>query len=123
MIVKSQDLTVDMSRPVKSLFKMKTQVPARSRQAYFSALSEFASANGLRINIKLQEADPDWHTTDMLGEQVVAMGGNFRDPTVFEISFLPAIGKPPPPSSLVAQLQADLRGRIGMVPELKLLQE
>ena len=123
MIVNAQDLIVDVSRPVKSLFDLKTQVPARNKQAYFGALSAFASAHGLRINIKLQDADREWHTTDMVGEQVVAMGGNFRDPTVFNISFLPPIGKLPPPSSLVSQLQSDLRARIGQIPDLKLLLE
>ena len=123
MIVKAQDHAVDMKRPAKSLFDMKTLVPARSRPAYFDALSAFATAHGLRINIKLQDLDRDWHTTDMLGERFLAMGGNFRDPTVFDISFLPAIGQPPPSSALASELQSDLRNRISREPELKLLSE
>ncbi len=116
----AQSLKVDPSRPIKALFETRTLVPVAERPRYFATLQEFAAANGLRVNIRLQYETRDWHVTDMLGEHVVAMGSNFRDPRVFTIAFLPALGDLPSQATIDA-LRVDLLERIKRVSELTLI--
>lgn len=96
MSSKSQSLIVDTSRPVQPLFELKVQVPKSGRDSYFSMLTAFALEHEFRIQIATRDAARDWISTDMLGDQVVAMGDNFSDVAIFTIAFLPAIGKSPP---------------------------
>jgi hypothetical protein len=120
MTSKAQSVTVDTSRPIAPLFEMKLSVPAESRQAYLTLLQQFAQDHGFQINIKESELRRDWFTTDFIGNQVVAMGDNLKDPGIFTIGFLPAISKSPP-AILVTSLRIDLRRRIADVPSLTIL--
>lgn len=122
MTSKAQSVTVDTSRPIAPLFEMRLSVPVESRQAYFTLLQEFAQDHGFQTNIKESELRRGWFTTDLIGDQVVAMGDNFKNPGVFIISFLPAISKSPP-AILVTSLKIDLKRRIAHVPDLTILIE
>ena len=117
MQVKSQNLIIDTGNPVTPLFQLELEVPKGARQAYFSILDEYALAHNFRLKIAQRDKVREWFSTDLLGEQVVAMGSNISDSGDFMLSFLPAIGKFPP-SSLVDTLQIDLRNRLAKFPAI-----
>jgi hypothetical protein len=121
-------ITVNTRRSVQPQAIVKATVPKELRPQFLKQLESFAGANGFRISIRqliapVEIKGPrDWTIVNMKREDVVVMGSNIEDNSVFSFDFFSALGRTASPE-VVDRLVTDLNAQVARIPGLASVRE
>jgi hypothetical protein len=86
------------------------------RDLFFEQLRKFAQTHAFEILISQTDPSGENFLVEMWREDIEIIGVDSGDPGLFKISFFTTSDERPVSSEIVDELIADLRGRIGEIP-------
>jgi hypothetical protein len=107
---------VDTSNAITPMRSMSITVPKDVRDRYLAELTKFATANNFQIRIARLHPTTELFGADLLREDIWIYSHSVLDPLVFDTSFYPIPGNPPPPQSVVDSSARKFKELISQIP-------
>jgi hypothetical protein len=109
----------NMSEAHKPLASLRVFVPAQARDKFFSALTEFAMANGFQLRMSRLHPKEDWFSVDLIGVDKRISIWNPLGVTNFTIRMYAAPGRSPDLPE-AARVFSSLSQRVLAVPSVEM---